>query len=68
MIRRANDIEAAATALAQAAAMVHMTFGNAGETFRNMNDDLQENYLWALADRIEAAYAAVASLQEGGDE
>lgn len=35
--------------LAQLEAMLHMTFGTAGDTFRAMSDSLQDNYLWACS-------------------
>lgn len=35
--------------LAQLDAMLAMSYGSAGETFRNMNDSLQDNYLWACS-------------------
>lgn len=31
-------------------AMLEMTSGEPGETFRRMSDDIQVNYLWACAD------------------
>lgn len=35
--------------LAQLDAMLHMAYGHAGETFRGMNDDLQDKYIWACS-------------------
>lgn len=35
--------------LAQLDAMLHMAYGNAGEAFRGMNDDLQDKYIWACS-------------------
>ena len=35
--------------LAQLEAMLMMSYGCAGETFRCMNDVLQDNYLWACS-------------------
>lgn len=35
--------------LAQLDAMLNMSYGCAGEAFRNMNDALQDNYLWACS-------------------
>lgn len=32
--------------LAQLESVLVMTHGDAGESFRSMNDDLQDNYLW----------------------
>ena len=43
-----------ADALGQAAQKLHAllihTYGNSGEAFRNMNDSLQDAYLWTCAD------------------
>lgn len=39
-------------------AMLSNCYGEAGETFRNMSDDTQDNYLWAcsgMADDLEKA-------------
>ena len=33
--------------LAQLQAMLNMTYGNASETFNEMNERLRDNYLWA---------------------
>lgn len=35
--------------LAQLDAMLHMAYGHAGDTFRGMNDDLQDKYIWACS-------------------
>ena len=35
--------------LAQLDAMLVMAYGEGGEVFRNMNDHLQDNYLWACS-------------------
>ena len=48
-----NHLGDADKALQQADAMVSMTYGDEGEAFRN----LQDTYLWTLAERIEAAVA-----------
>ncbi len=45
--------------LSQAQAMAYMTWGNSGGAFRNMSDDTQDNYLWALSDLLERATAAL---------
>jgi hypothetical protein len=36
--------------LSQLRAMLLMTYGEARETFTNMSDTTQDNYLWACAD------------------
>lgn len=50
--------------IAKARAMIHMTFGEGGKQFRGFNDELQDNYLWALSDHIEAASQHLAQLQD----
>lgn len=50
--------------LAKARAMIHMTFGEGGDNFRGFNREFQDNYLWALADHIEAANKHLAQLQD----
>ena len=50
-------------ALAHADAMVNMTYGGAGDAFREMNAALQDSFLWAMAERIDAARRAASQLQ-----
>lgn len=33
-------------------AMLMMTYGEAGDSFRSMNDELQDNYMWACAGMV----------------
>ncbi len=40
---RLNDLD---QKLAQLEAILVMTHGDAGESFRSMSDDLQDNFLW----------------------
>lgn len=35
--------------LAQLDAMLAMSYGTAGDSFRSMNESLQDNYLWACS-------------------
>lgn len=37
----------------QLEAMLAMTFGESGESFRNMNDDLQDNFMWSCSSAIK---------------
>ena len=39
--------------MAQLKAMLAMTYGEPGETFRNINDDLQDNFMWSCAMAIK---------------
>jgi len=51
-------------ALTQSRAMAFCTYADAGPSFRNLNDELQDEYMWALGDRINAAYEANKIIQE----
>jgi hypothetical protein len=42
----------------KAHALAANTYGASGEGFRGMNDDLQDNYLWALSDMLREANEA----------
>lgn len=44
-----DRLDALQQKLAQLDAMLHMAYGNAGETFRGMNDDLQDKYIWTCS-------------------
>jgi len=55
--------------LAQLEAVLAMTYGDAGESFRNMNDDLQDNYLWScgtLARECKELALSLASTRDDG--
>ncbi|WP_423459402.1 hypothetical protein [Ottowia sp. VDI28] len=56
-----NDLYAA---IAKAKAISYMTYGDAGEAFRNMSDDAQDEYLWALSDLIAEASKALKRLED----
>ena len=45
-----DDIDALMARVSKLQAMLAMTYGQAGESFRSMNRTLQDNYLWACAD------------------
>lgn len=47
-------------AVTKAHALSMMTYGNAGESFRDMADALQDEYLWALGDLLSDAVEALA--------
>lgn len=60
-ISRKDYVDACDTlnaALIQSRAMAFCTYADAGPVFRNLNNDLQDEYMWALGDRINAAYEA----------
>lgn len=48
-------IDGAQAALLKAQALIAMTFGESGESFRTMNDDYQDRFLWAISDLITEA-------------
>lgn len=50
--------------LAKAKALALMTYGESGEKFRGMCDEMQDTYLWALSDIIESANKYLAQLQD----
>ena len=49
--------------LAKASALASNTFGGSGESFRNMSDTLQDNYMWTVSDLIEQAEKAWIELE-----
>lgn len=50
---------------AQASALAKLTYGEAGETFRNYNDEIQESAMWLLGDLIdELRHAHAAAMKE----
>lgn len=50
-------------AIAKAQAMVYMTYGESGDSFRKMSRETQDNFLWALCDHIESASMHLSQLQ-----
>ena len=42
-------------------ALIQNTFGESGPTFRNLNDELQDAYMWACADLAASIKAAFES-------
>lgn len=50
--------------LAQLNAMLNMSYGCAGEAFRNMSDALQENFLWACSDLASECVELVSVLDQ----
>lgn len=47
---------------AQLSALLANTYGGAGESFREMNDQLQDAYMWACADMANAIAASLDEL------
>lgn len=48
--------------LLKAQALIAMTFGESGEAFRNMSDDYQDHFLWAISDLVTEATNVVTEL------
>lgn len=49
--------------IAKAKAMVSMTYGTAGDSFREMAGNIQDDFMWAVHDRLHEAQAAANALQ-----
>lgn len=45
-------------------AMVCMTFGGAGDSFRAMSDDIQDGFMWAMESKIEEMKFLITSMEE----
>ena len=48
--------------LLKAQALIAITFGESGETFRNMGDDYQDRILWTISDLVTEATKAVTEM------
>lgn len=48
----------------QLRALLDNTYGESGDAFRRMNDDRQDEYLWACADMAEEIVKSLESLAE----
>lgn len=59
-----DQLDALNEAIAKAQAMVYMTYGESGDSFRRMSRETQDNFLWALCDHIESAGQHLAMLQD----
>lgn len=55
----ANELYATSMKLA---AMLSHTYGGSGESFRSMNDEAQDSYLWACHDLVEKIEALTGKL------
>ena len=49
--------------LLQAEALLMQTYGGGGESFRNMHDDDQDHFLWAVADKVREAIKFAEALE-----
>ena len=62
LCQKIDLIDGAQGALLKAQALIAMTFGEAGETFRFMDDDYQDRVLWAISDLITEATNGVTEI------
>lgn len=63
VIDRLEDLD---QKLAQLDAILAMTHGDAGESFRNMSDDLQDNFLWTCRSLASACKELALGLSANG--
>lgn len=56
-----DAIDLAYTQVTKLEALIQNTFGESGPNFRNLNDDLQDAYMWACADIAASIKAALES-------
>ena len=45
--------------------MVTVTYGNSGEGFREMADQLQDMYMWTMAEKIQELQASIEKANYG---
>lgn len=48
-------------------AMLAVTYGSHGDSFRNMADDLQDSFMWACYDQIVIINEAIEVMSEAGN-
>ena len=56
---RKDALERANVLASQLDAMVTVTYGNSGEGFREMADQLQDMYMWTMAEKIQELQASI---------
>lgn len=59
-----DALEEIHTTCLQLEALLANTFGESGESFRNMNNELQDNYLWCCTNMASALKRSVSRAQE----
>ena len=57
-----QSIDKLQSELSQVRAMIALTNGEPGETFRIMSDDIQDKFLWAVSEKIDIAIEAAAAV------
>lgn len=48
-----DDFDRLSAVSKQLSALLHMTFGETGDSFRNHSDDIQDNFMWACGDMAD---------------
>jgi|LakMenEpi03Aug12_release.lakeMendotaPanAssembly.Ray.scaffolds.fasta_scaffold634776_1 hypothetical protein len=61
-----DGIETLHTKLTHLRALLLVTYGAGGDTFRTYSDDIQDTYLWACADMADECVNRLNALREGG--
>lgn len=64
ILNQNEAVDGITAALAKARAMLAMTYGSGGK-FRELSEDMQDDYLWSVAELVEKAYDYVGQL--GGE-
>lgn len=62
---RKDALERAIVLVSQLDAMVTVTYGNSGEGFREMADQLQDMYMWTMAEKIQELQASIEKANYG---
>lgn len=62
---RKDALERAIVLVSQLDAMVTVTYGNSGEGFREMADQLQDMYMWTMAEKIQELQASIEKAIDG---
>lgn len=57
-----QSIDKLQSELSQLKAMIALTKGEPGETFRLMSNDIQDCYLWAVSEKIDSAIETTGAL------
>lgn len=61
-VRQIDLLDRATELSSKLKALLAMTYGAAGESFRGMSDELQDEYLWACAGMADELKSAVYEL------
>lgn len=62
---RKDALERAMVLVSQLDAMVTVTYGNSGEGFREMNDHLQDMFMWSVAEKIQELQSSIEKANYG---